>query len=1217
MLVAPEGYSEPAMTGDLASWLSDIGLGHHAERFAADSIGWDVLPDLTEPDLRELGLPLGDRKRLLKAIAGLAGAGPAAISGGDRDSTAGAEAERRQIAVMFVDMVDSTPLAERLDPEDMRQVLRRFHEVCGAEIGAHDGHIARYMGDGVLVYFGYPQAHEDDAVRAVRAGLGIIAAMRAANDGLEAEHGVRLRLRIGIETGLVVAGEVGTGAARDSQAIVGETPNLAARLQGMAQADTIVIGPTTERLLQGSFALEPLGARTLKGVSEPVPMFRVLAESPSADRFALRALRGLTPLVGRVAELDMLRQRWAQSRDGEMRCVLLVGDPGIGKSRMLRAFRESIAADAHEAVALHCSAHNRHSPLRPVLQWLQREMRREAALSGSGDLDRVEAAVAGLGLDQAEAVPVLATLLGLPVADRYGPIDASSPTFKRRMLDILVGMIDAVARRQPLLLLVEDAHWIDPSTLEFLRAVIERLQSARLLMLVTARPEFKPDWNHPQLVQVNLDRLSRRERVSMIERLAGGKQLPDFVLEQIVARTDGIPLFIEELTKTVLQGDMLRDVGSRYELRGPLQAVSIPDTLQGSLLARLDRLPAAAKEVAQIAATIGREFRRDLLVLIAGKPLADLDVALEILVAAEIVQPVTGPAHDNDAYLFRHALIQEAAYQSLLLARRRHFHRTIAEALETHYPHVVEQRPDLMAQNLTAAQSHEQAIEYWRRAAELALSRAAYHEANAHAQRGEQIADSLGGGNQDRAGRVLPLMLVRGRAEQMSGSPQSLKTFHRVAQMARAARMPSSFVHAALGFQVSEELILNTPGEASIALLKEALQVVGQADSIDRSRVLGQLGRALILTGAHDEAAEVIGEAIPVARRLNDAYGLFQVHLYELFHVGARPLAAGEFPARRQLMKELYETGERLVGSDATWQAAAHALAACLEIGDLAGFRSALERYGEAALATPQFTSRFMWASLTAMQAILHGDFAVAETEAGRALQVAEDAGAEFGAGVYGLQMFTIRREQGRLAEVAPLVKQFVDEHPEDATWRPGLMLIASDLGFIAQARRTLEWMAEFDFSIPMDNKRLITLTYLAEVGARLGEQDHIERLYALLLPYADQAVVVPASTLCIGAAGRYVGMLAAARRDWPAMERHFTQALAMDEALQAWPWLAHTRYEYARALLERDATGDRARAAELLAAATATAEKLGMTALMDRMRALGDATRHQLAAHG
>jgi tetratricopeptide (TPR) repeat protein len=344
---------------------------------------------------------------------------------------------------------------------------------------------------------------------------------------------------------------------------------------------------------------------------------------------------------------------------------------------------------------------------------------------------------------------------------------------------------------------------------------------------------------------------------------------------------------------------------------------------------------------------------------------------------------------------------------------------------------------------------------------------------------------------------------------------------------------------------------------------------------------------------------------------------LFKARLCALLHVGARPLPADAFAERGQLLRELYGSAQLLVGSDAYWHASARAVTACLEMGDLAGFQSALERYGQFVRDTPQFVSRFVWASLTAMRAILHGDFASAEQDAGRALEVAEAAGAEFGAGVYGMQMFTIRREQGRLAEVGPLLKRFVDEHPEDATWRPGLMLIACDLGFNDQARQALEKIAESDFAIPMDAKRLITLTYLAEVCARLGDPAHVERIYALLLPYADQAVTVPASTVCTGAAARYLGMLAAARGDWPAVERHFARALALDEGLEAWPWLAHTRYEYARALLARDAPGDQARADGLMGAAAATAEKLGMKALLDRVRALGAAARQRLAAHG
>jgi class 3 adenylate cyclase/tetratricopeptide (TPR) repeat protein len=1196
------------MADDLTRWLERCGLGEHAATFAAQGVDWDVLGDLSEQDLKELGLSLGDRKRLLKALATLTdssnAAGKAEPERSEPRPTAAStavEAERRQLTVMFIDLIDSTPLAERFDPEDMRQVLGIFHQACVSAVDAHDGHIAQYIGDGVLAYFGYPKAHEDDAVRAVLAGLAVIATLRQANDRLEAEKGVRLQLRIGIETGLVVAGEIGAGSTRDRQAVVGETPNLAARLQSLAAPDSVVVGPATERLIQGSFLLENLGRHELKGVSIPIHIYRVLAQTDAVDSFEIRAGRGLTPLIGRTAELDMLRQRWKQSCDGEMRCVLLVGEPGIGKSRILRAFRDSIGSDAYEIIPFHGSSYYRNSPFWPVLQRMQRAYRLDPKTFAAADAERLEATLGALGVDAAEAAPVLTTLLGMPTGGRYPAIDASSPSFKRRTLDVLVSIVERMASAQPVLLIIEDAHWLDPSTLEFVRLMLERLVGARLLLLLTARPEFKPGWTYPHLVQVNLDRLSRRDRAAMIEKLTGGKSLPAVVLDQIVAKTDGVPLFVEELTKTVLQGDLLRETGGGYELTGAPQAIAIPDTLQGSLLSRLDRLEPGVKEIAQIAATIGREFGRKLLALIAARPEAELQTTLDRLIAAEIILPAPGSPAEGGACVFRHALIQEIAYQSLLLARRRQYHGLIADALERHYPEIAERQPELIAQNLTAGELFDRAILYWQRAGECAFARAAYEETIAHVERGLQLVQNLAGSTHDRATRTLPLLFIRGKAEYRLGSQEAIKTLHQAVQIARAENLSSYLVEAVLAFD-NVEIFLAGSGEASIPLLQEALASIGAGENVERCRLMNRLARTLHMTGSFERAGEIARQATALARRLGDGPSLFDALACEMMHVGAVPLTVAGFLERQQVLEELRQIAEQLGDAETVGHACARALTGFLEIGDFQRSDKAFERYEQVATTARDFVHKWCIAAGQSMRAILVGDFALAERRAEESLRTAETVDAKFAAGVYGMQMFTIRREQGRLAEVAPLFKRFVDDHPEDATWRPGLMLIASDLGFEVQARRSLDQMAESEFSLPMDSKRLVTLTYLAEVAGRLREAEHAERIYASLLPFRDQAVTVPAFTLCCGAAARYLGLLASTLGDWSAAEAHFEYALQMNERLKARPWLAHTRHEFSVMLSTRHRRGDQARAADLLAAATAAAKELKMFALLERI---------------
>jgi class 3 adenylate cyclase len=508
----------------IADWLKKLGMAEYTQRFAENDIDISVLRHLTDQDLKELGISLGHRRKLMQAIGEIDDA-TSTTSQNAAVTTATPEggAERRQITVMFVDLVGSTPLSERLDPEEMRDVLSVFRGASAEVVEAHGGHIRHYIGDGILVYFGYPQAHEDDPARAVRAGLGIIEALRAVNERLDAEHGVRLQVRIGVHTGLVVAGEIGAGSARESQAIVGEAPNVAARLQALAQPDTLLIGPATKRLVEGLFVLEELGPQALKGVSGSVSVYRVLMKSEAINAFDLRVVKGLTPLVGRAAELEMLRQRWAQGCDGEMRCVLLVGEPGIGKSRVMRVFHDSLAAEPHETITLHCSPYHQNSAFWPILEWLRRAVHLDLKNYTDDDVGRLEAWLERLALDVRELAPILIAFLGLPTAGRHDAIDPNSASFKWRSLDALVRTVRSMTCREPVLLVLEDAHWIDPSTLEFMRFAQERLVPARLLLLITARPEFRPNWTFPHILHINLDRLSRRDCVAMVDRLTRGQ----------------------------------------------------------------------------------------------------------------------------------------------------------------------------------------------------------------------------------------------------------------------------------------------------------------------------------------------------------------------------------------------------------------------------------------------------------------------------------------------------------------------------------------------------------------------------------------------------------------------------------------------------------------------------------------------------------------------
>ena len=640
------------------------------------------------------------------------------------------EAGRRQLTVLFADLVDSTALGARLDPEDMRAVINAYQRSCAEVVARYDGHVAKYMGDGMLAYFGYPQAHEEDPERAVRAALDLVQAVGR----LTPRPDVTLRARVGIATGLVVVGDlIGAGGAKE-QAVVGNTPNLAARLQELAQPGDVVIAPTTRRLIGGLFECEDLDARSLKGFAEPVRAARVRGLR-SVDRFeALHA--SLTPLIGREQEIALLGERWRLACEGEGHVVVLSGEPGVGKSRVVMALQAQIEGQSHGALRYQCLPYYRNSRLQPVIE----ELERSAGISRDdvqpARLEKLEAHLEDLD-STGSMLQLLAALLSIPTEDRGPTIRLGPERRKAKTLEALVQRLRALAARQPLLVVFEDVHWIDPTSKELLERIVDGTRDAPVLVLITRRPQGAPiSFGQANVIAVTLSRLSHRQAAALIARMTGGKALPAELVERIVAQTDGVPLFIEELTKTVLESDLLADRGDRFELARPLSALAVPDTLHDSLTARLDRL-GPVKEVAQIAAVIGREFSYELLAAIADLPDAQLQSALRQLSAAELV---FGRGEPPDAtYAFKHVLLQETAYNAVLRARRAELHGRIARTLAADFPEVLENQPELIAHHCTEAGLHEEAVEFWREAGELAITRSAAHEAVAHLESALEI----------------------------------------------------------------------------------------------------------------------------------------------------------------------------------------------------------------------------------------------------------------------------------------------------------------------------------------------------------------------------------------------------------------------------------------------------------------------------------------------
>ncbi len=650
------------------------------------------------------------------------------------------DAERRQLTVLFCDLVDATALASQLDPEDLRAVVRAYQAACAEVIQRFDGHIAQYLGDGLLVYFGYPQAHEDEVQRAVRSGLGMVEAMGTLNTRLEQEHGVRLAVRLGIHTGLVVVGEIGSGG-RQEQLALGETPNIAARLQSLAAPDTVVISEATARLIHGYFVCQPLGAQALKGLPQPLQVYRVLEESGAQTRLDVATVRGLTPLAGRGEEVGLLQRRWDQATAGMGQVVLLSGEAGIGKSRLAQVLKEHISSASHTQIEWRGSPYHQQSALYPVIDHLQRLLRGPHDAAPAEQLCTLEATLTASGLALSEAVPLLAALLSLPLPASYASLTLTPQRQRQQTLETLLTWLHAEAQRQPVLLIVEDLHWVDPSTLELLSLLIEQCAQMRLCLVLTARPEFHPPWTMAaHLTALTLRRFAPAEVGRLVAHVVGDKALPSAVLQEVVRKTDGVPLFVEELTKTVLASGLLEEQEDRYALHGPLPPLAIPATLHDALLARLDRL-AAAKVVAQLGATIGRTFAYDVVEAVAPLDAAALQGALAQLVAAEVV--AQRGLLPQATYTFKHALIQDTAYQSLLRSTRQQYHQRIAEVLTERFPETAETQPEVLAQHYTAAGRHAQALHYWQRAGQRALERSAYREAVASLERGLEAVPHL------------------------------------------------------------------------------------------------------------------------------------------------------------------------------------------------------------------------------------------------------------------------------------------------------------------------------------------------------------------------------------------------------------------------------------------------------------------------------------------
>ncbi|TGN88153.1 adenylate/guanylate cyclase domain-containing protein [Bradyrhizobium yuanmingense] len=774
----------------IAEWLEKLGLAQYKERFAQNGIDIGVLPELMDEDFDKLGVLLGHRRKMLRAIADL---DPAALIASPAPPQ---DAERRHLTVMFCDLVGSTALSARLDPEDMWEVIRAYRAACASVIAAYDGRIARFVGDGILVYFGYPRAHEDDAERAVRAGLDMISAIRQLKTGTDE----RAELRIAIATGLVVVGDLISGDASEEHATIGDTPNLAARLQSLAEPGVVVVASSTRRLLGDLFSLRNLGRREVKGMADPIAVWAVEGATASESRFeAVRAARSIG-FVGRKNEIEFILSRQREAWQGRGQFVLISGEAGIGKSRIVATLSESPSLGSHRRVRYQCSPYHTNSALHPFVAQLERAAGIRSHDTADQKLDKLEAMLA-IGTQQvARATPLIAALLSIPTGDHCPPLGLSPAQQRRQTFAALLDQLEGLARGQPLLIICEDMHWADATTLELFDLAVDRIRGLPILVLLTSRPEFEPSWSGLANVSLlRLDRLDRQDTRALVEQIVVGRQLPREMMEQIIDKTDGIPLFVEELTKMVLESGLLVEDAGRYRLNNPLPPLAIPATLQDSLMARLDRL-APVKEVAQIGAAIGRDFSYALLKTVAGRDDLTLGAALGQLEEAELLLRRGTPPEAN--YSFKHALVQEAAYESLLKSKRQVLHTRIGDVLRDKFPIVAETEPEVLAHHFTEAGLSEIALEWWRKAGQQALKRSAYSEAIAHLGKAIAIADQLPGEPHRMMSR-LHLQIAYGRALRGSlghSAPETVAAWTRARQFAAGIDDPVELapVHSGL-----------------------------------------------------------------------------------------------------------------------------------------------------------------------------------------------------------------------------------------------------------------------------------------------------------------------------------------------------------------------------------------------------------------------------------
>ncbi|HEY6418439.1 MAG TPA: adenylate/guanylate cyclase domain-containing protein [Candidatus Binataceae bacterium] len=1101
---------------------------------------------------------------------------------------------------MFADIKGSTELEQDLDPEEARAIIDPALKLMMAAVHRYDGYVVQSTGDGIFAMFGAPLAHEDHPQRALYAALRMQEDLRRYAATLRERGWAPIEIRVGVNTGEVVVRAIQTAEGHAEYTPIGHATNLASRMQTVAATGTIAATEDTRKLCEGYFTFRSLGPTRVKGVSEAVNVHEVTGLGPLRTRLQASARRGLSKFVGRQDELAQMRRALDSAKSGHGQIVAAVGEAGVGKSRLFFEF-QAVGQPGCLVLETLSVSHEKASAYLPLIDLLKNYF----DIIPDDDPRRRREKIAGkiMILDRTleDSLPYMFNLLEVVESDDQ--LARMDPEIRRRRtLDAIKRLLLRESLQQPLIVVFEDLHWLDEGSRALLNLLTDSIGTARVLMLVNYRPEFTHNWgNKTYYTQLRLDPFGAESGEEMLKALLDdGRELAP-LKRVIMEKTEGNPFFMEEIVQALFeQGALLRN-GS-IKLAKSLSNIQIPSTVQAVLASRIDRLPPEQKDLLQTLAVIGKEFPFRLVSEVTGKADNELQRLLSELQIAEFIYEQ--PAVSDVTYVFKHALSQQVASGSALLERRRVLHGRIAHVLEAQFPETLETQPELVAHHYTEAGLGAQAIPYWQRAGERDLQRSANLEAIHQLKKGLELL----GSPPDAPERSRPadearysLLLALGQAQRCAGKfLEAHETLLCAGDVAKSLGSTESLVRAALEL-VRATFFGGLPALPVVLLLEEALQRPGAEDNPLTTKILSGLARALGVTGEPQQALVYAQQAVTMARRFDDP-GLVAHSLLGMFCALMGPEHAGQrLPIATEMLDLAKAANDTEVLAEARWWRA-HCL---LESGDVVAADAEIDAHGRSAEETNQPFNLSLNAMFRAMRALMRGRFEDSERLAQQALTIGQRVQTETAAGVFGLQMFALRREQGRLKEVEPVVRVFVQEHSAAAAWRPGLAVIYSEVGRTADARAEFENLAQQDFAdLPRDAVWMGTMTYLVDVCTFLEDRARADTLYQILFPFAGRNVVVGNGVACYGALSRYLGALATTLQRWDDAARHFEDALAMNARMDARPWLAHTQEQCATMLLARRQSGDSDKAAALLDAALATAGELGMRALEERIRA-------------